>query len=158
MWIHLVTFRQALPFSNILEHFCSSESVGDALARLWFEKSCTVGAWRGDGWPSLPQQLWGAPSWAESPFCPQPLEPDVPFAHKFSVYCWLSLNLVTEKCSGRPLLPVVVARVLQAMQEGGTGKEVLPLKQHPNKPHHSQTKVKIAGTFPGTVFLFLRTK
>lgn len=102
-------FRQALPFSNILEHFCSYENVSDALARLWFETGGAVGAGRGDGRPCLPGQLWGAPSWAESPFCPQPPEPDVPFAHKFSVYCWLSLDLAAEKCSGRTLLPVVVA-------------------------------------------------
>lgn len=91
--------------------------------------------------PCLPRQLWGAPSWVESPFCPQPSEPDVPLHinSQFIVgfhWFWLQRSVFRED-----LLPVVVARVLQAMLEKSTGKEVLPLK-HPNNPHHSQMRPK----------------
>lgn len=79
------------------------------------------------GGPALPRQLWGAPllGWIAL-LSPAP-GARCPFAHKFSVYCWLSLDLATGKCSGRTLPPMVAARVLQAMLEESTGREVLPL-------------------------------
>lgn len=75
--LRLVAVRQALLFSIILENFCLCKNVGDLLTRLWFRPGC-----RGGGCvavsPALPGQLWGVTSsYAELPFCPQPLEPDV---------------------------------------------------------------------------------
>lgn len=133
--------------------------MGDALARLWFEAGCTVGAGRGDGRPCLPRQLWGAPSWAESPFCPQPLEPDVPFVHK-------SQFIVGFHC----IWPQRSVQGGFAARGGGTGPAGDAGRKHregnvsfktapkPPPPFSEETKVEISGTFPGTVFVLLRTK
>lgn len=167
MWIHLVTFRQALPFSNILEHFCSYENVGDALARLWFETGCTGGS-RGRRRVALPcpGSCGVLPSWAESPFCPQPPEPDVPLHinSQFIVgfhWIWPQGSVQGGLC--RPWWRHGSCRQCWKKAQGGKCFLYTTPKQPP--PFSDKAKVKIFGTFPGTpenkmralLFLWLRS-
>lgn len=139
-------------FSNIFENFCSCKNVGHdnvgqnpsawAVVQGWLP-------WWGPGEetssPALPGQLWGAPLLLRWIALLSPAsQARCHFAHKFSVYCWLSLGLAAAKRLARTLL-MVAAPLSAAGPAGDAGrkhgeKNVSFKKNHQNNPHHSQTR------------------